>query len=110
MALACPDRARGVGCDPFRGRCRPATMVEAFGLNQAMTKVRRSNAGSPNVYNLGAVIFLPPSFCQELRAGWLATPPLFSDGLMRGRGFTESWAAWIAPNIVEAFGLNQALT
>src|ERR1041385_5986371 len=48
MALACPYRARDVGCDPFRGRCRPATMVEAFGLNQAMTKVGRSNAGSPN--------------------------------------------------------------
>ena len=26
------------GCNPFRGRCRPATMVEAFGLNQAMPK------------------------------------------------------------------------
>ena len=46
LVLACPYRARDEGGDPFRGRCRPATMgeafglnnVEAFGLNQAIPK------------------------------------------------------------------------
>jgi len=41
MALAGPYRARDVGCDWFRGRCRPATMVEAFGLNHRLTMPRK---------------------------------------------------------------------